>query len=200
MAGVIEGAKAAVIAQLIALAGEIAVAAAGSVLTFRLSDAAGLAATALTRITVREILDDLKRQLIVVAEQLLAGVRNCSAGSAHRTSRRTAGTGSRCWLAAVTRHLNSGKPAPRRSPEPLRASPRTGNSPASHAHASTWTAPAPECPLPAAGQPQHADPAQPVHSRHTPGIKLPRRGPERFSNAITGSSGRTWAFPAVTPP
>ena len=73
MAGVVEGAKAAVIAQLIALAGEIAAAAAGSVLTFGLSDAAGLAATALTRITVREILDDLERQLIVVAGQLLAG-------------------------------------------------------------------------------------------------------------------------------
>ena len=67
------GAKAAVIAQLIALAGEIAAAAAGSVMTFGLSDAAGLAATALTRITVREILDELERQLIVVAEQLLAG-------------------------------------------------------------------------------------------------------------------------------
>ena len=73
MANVVEGAKAAVIAHLIALAGEIAAAAAGSVMTFGLSDAAGLAATALTRITVREILDELERQLIVVAEQLLAG-------------------------------------------------------------------------------------------------------------------------------
>ena len=73
MADAVEGAKAAVIAQLIALAGEIAAAAAGSVMTFGLSDATGLAATALTRITVREILDELERQLIVVAEQLLAG-------------------------------------------------------------------------------------------------------------------------------
>ena len=73
MADVAEGAKAAVIAQLIALAGEIAAAAARSVMTFGLSDAVGLAATALTRITVREILDELERQLIVVAEQLLAG-------------------------------------------------------------------------------------------------------------------------------
>jgi collagen type III alpha len=73
MADIVEGAKVAVIAQLAVLAGEIAAAAAASVVTFGLSDAAGLAATALTRITVREILDELERQLVSAAGQVLAG-------------------------------------------------------------------------------------------------------------------------------
>jgi hypothetical protein len=67
---VVEGAKAAVVAQLVVLAGEIAAAAAASIFTFGLSDAAGLAATALTRITVQQILDELERQVISLAEML----------------------------------------------------------------------------------------------------------------------------------
>jgi hypothetical protein len=59
----VEVAKAAVIAQLVALAAEIAAAAAASVVTFGLSDAADVAATAVTRITVRGILDELEKQV-----------------------------------------------------------------------------------------------------------------------------------------
>jgi hypothetical protein len=59
----VEVAKAAVIAQLVALAAEIAAAAAASVVTFGLSNAADLAATAATRITVRAILDELEQQV-----------------------------------------------------------------------------------------------------------------------------------------
>jgi hypothetical protein len=70
---VVEGAKIAVVAQLAALAAEIAAAAAASILTFGLSDAAGLAATALTRITVEQILDELERQVISLVEGLAAG-------------------------------------------------------------------------------------------------------------------------------
>lgn len=73
MAGIVTGAKIAVIAQLTALAAEIATAAAASVVTFGLSDAAGLAVTAVTRVTVRELLDELERQLVSAAGQLLAG-------------------------------------------------------------------------------------------------------------------------------
>jgi uncharacterized protein YukE len=70
---VVEGAKIAVVAQLAALAVEIAAAAAASIVTFGLSDAAGLAATALTRITVEQILDELERQVISLVEALAAG-------------------------------------------------------------------------------------------------------------------------------
>lgn len=73
MADIVEGAKAAVIAQLVALAAEIAAAAAASVVTFGLSDAAGMAATALTRITVQEILDELEHQLVSAVGQVVAG-------------------------------------------------------------------------------------------------------------------------------
>jgi len=72
IAVVVEGAKIAVVAQLAALAAEIAAAAAASIFTFGLSDAAGLAATALTRITVEQILDELERQVISFAEMLVA--------------------------------------------------------------------------------------------------------------------------------
>jgi hypothetical protein len=67
---VVEGAKVAVVAQLAALAVEITAAAAASIFTFGLSDAAGLAATALTRITVQEILDELENQVVSLAEGL----------------------------------------------------------------------------------------------------------------------------------
>jgi hypothetical protein len=67
---IVEGAKIAVVAQLAALAAEIAAAAAASIFTLGLSDAAGLAATALTRITVQQILDELERQVISLAEGL----------------------------------------------------------------------------------------------------------------------------------
>jgi hypothetical protein len=67
---VVEGAKIAVVAQLAALAAEIAAAAAATIFTFGLSDAAGLAATALTRITVEQILDELERRVISLAEGL----------------------------------------------------------------------------------------------------------------------------------
>jgi hypothetical protein len=67
---VVEGAKIAVVAQLAALAAEIAAAAAASIFTFGLSDAAGLAATALTRVTVQQVLDALERQVISLAEGL----------------------------------------------------------------------------------------------------------------------------------
>jgi collagen type III alpha len=73
MADIVEGAKVAVGAQVTALAAEITAAAAASIVTFGISDAAGLAATAVTRITVREILDALERGLISMAEQLAAG-------------------------------------------------------------------------------------------------------------------------------
>ena len=72
MAEVVAGAKGAVIAQLIALAAEITTAVAASVVTFGLSDAAGLAATALTKVTVQEILNELERQVVSLAEQLIA--------------------------------------------------------------------------------------------------------------------------------
>jgi hypothetical protein len=71
IAVVVEGAKVAVVAQLAALAAEITAAAAASIFTFGLSDAAGLAATALTRITVEQILDELERQVISYAEMLI---------------------------------------------------------------------------------------------------------------------------------
>jgi collagen type III alpha len=73
IADVIEGAKIAVIAQLAALAAEIAAAAAASIVTFGLSDAAGLAATALTKITLQEILDEMEAQVIKLAEGVLFG-------------------------------------------------------------------------------------------------------------------------------
>jgi len=78
IAAVVEGAKIAVVAQLAALAAEIAAAAAASIFTFGLSDAAGLAATALTRITVEQLLDELERAVIGYAETLIA----CEAVSA----------------------------------------------------------------------------------------------------------------------
>ncbi len=67
---VVEGAKIAVVGQLAALAAEIAAAAAATIFTFGLSDAVGLAATALTRISVQEILDELENQVIALAEGL----------------------------------------------------------------------------------------------------------------------------------
>jgi hypothetical protein len=71
IAMLVEGAKIAVVAQLAELAAEIAAAAAASVFTFGLSDAAGLAATALTRITVEQVLDELERQVVSYAEMLV---------------------------------------------------------------------------------------------------------------------------------
>ncbi|WP_246235331.1 toxin glutamine deamidase domain-containing protein [Streptomyces boluensis] len=59
--------KVAVIVQLIALAVQIIAAAAASVVTFGLSNAASLATTAITRVTVRQILDTLKDALIEAA-------------------------------------------------------------------------------------------------------------------------------------
>ncbi|MDI3420749.1 toxin glutamine deamidase domain-containing protein [Streptomyces luteolus] len=56
--------KIAVIVQLIALAIQIIAAAAASIVTFGLSNAASMAATAITRITVRQILDALKDALV----------------------------------------------------------------------------------------------------------------------------------------
>ncbi|MDI3407178.1 toxin glutamine deamidase domain-containing protein [Streptomyces cavernicola] len=56
--------KIAVIVQLIALAVQIIAAAAASVVTFGLSNAASMAATAITRVTVRQILDTLKDALV----------------------------------------------------------------------------------------------------------------------------------------
>lgn len=60
----VEFAKYAVIVQLIALAIQIAAAAAASVVTFGLSAAAGMAATQITRLAVRRILDALKDALM----------------------------------------------------------------------------------------------------------------------------------------
>ncbi|WP_304364557.1 toxin glutamine deamidase domain-containing protein [Streptomyces sp. Wb2n-11] len=60
----VEFAKYAVIVQLIALAVQIAAAAAASVVTFGLSAAAGMAATQVTRLAVRRILDALKDALM----------------------------------------------------------------------------------------------------------------------------------------
>jgi uncharacterized protein YukE len=74
IADVIEGAKLAVIAQLTALAFEIAAAAAESVVTFGISDALGLAATQVTRITVEQIIDEMESQVIKLAEGILFGV------------------------------------------------------------------------------------------------------------------------------
>jgi hypothetical protein len=71
MADIVEGAKIAVVGQLAALAIEIGSAAAGTILTLGLSDAAGLAATALTKITVQEILDGLERGVISAAEGIV---------------------------------------------------------------------------------------------------------------------------------
>jgi uncharacterized protein YukE len=71
IAAVVEGAKIAVIGQLGFLAGEIAVAAAGTIFTLGLSDAAGLAATALTKITLQQILDQMERQVVRLAEGVL---------------------------------------------------------------------------------------------------------------------------------
>jgi len=73
IATVVEGAKIAVIGQLVALAAEIAAAAAASIFTFGLSDAAGLAATALTKITLQQILNEMERQVIRLAEGVLVG-------------------------------------------------------------------------------------------------------------------------------
>ncbi|MGX1886341.1 toxin glutamine deamidase domain-containing protein [Streptomyces sp. NPDC055287] len=60
----VEFAKYAVIVQLIALAIQIAAAAAASIVTFGLSAAAGMAATQITRLAVRRILDALKDALM----------------------------------------------------------------------------------------------------------------------------------------
>lgn len=64
LALVVEGAKAAVVIQLGVLAGELAAAAASSIVTFGLSDAAALAATQLTRVAVSDILREAEQQLI----------------------------------------------------------------------------------------------------------------------------------------
>ncbi|MCL2582817.1 MAG: hypothetical protein FWE35_10210 [Streptosporangiales bacterium] len=71
LAGVVVAAKTAVIVQLAELAAEVASAAAASVVTFGISDAAGLAATALTRIAVRDILKELEKQAGKFVEQML---------------------------------------------------------------------------------------------------------------------------------
>jgi hypothetical protein len=71
IADLVEGAKIAVIGQLAALATELAAAAAGTVLTLGFSDAAGAVATALTRITVQQILDELERGVITAAEGIV---------------------------------------------------------------------------------------------------------------------------------
>ncbi|MET9516899.1 toxin glutamine deamidase domain-containing protein [Streptomyces sp. NPDC002994] len=63
-ATLVEFAKYAVIVQLFALAFQIAAAAAASIVTFGLSAAAGMAATQLTRVAVRRILDALKDALM----------------------------------------------------------------------------------------------------------------------------------------
>jgi uncharacterized protein YukE len=73
IADVVEGAKIAVIAQLAALAAEIAAAAAATIFTFGLSDALGLAATAVTKITLQQILDEMERQIIKFAEMVVVG-------------------------------------------------------------------------------------------------------------------------------
>jgi hypothetical protein len=73
IADVVEGAKIAVIAQLVFLAGEIAAAAAATIFTFGISDALGLAATAATRITVQGILDELENQAVKFAEMVAMG-------------------------------------------------------------------------------------------------------------------------------
>lgn len=73
IADVVEGAKIAVVAQLGFLAGEIATAAAASIFTFGLSDALGLAATAVTRITVQQVLDEMERQVIKFVEFVAVG-------------------------------------------------------------------------------------------------------------------------------
>lgn len=64
LALVVEGAKAAVVVQLGVLAGELAAAAASSIVTFGLSDAAALAATQLTRVAVSDILREAEHQLV----------------------------------------------------------------------------------------------------------------------------------------
>jgi hypothetical protein len=64
LALVVEGAKAAVVVQLGVLAGELAAAAASSIVTFGLSDAAALAATQLTRVAVSDILREAEEQLL----------------------------------------------------------------------------------------------------------------------------------------
>jgi hypothetical protein len=71
MADIVEGAKIAVVAQLAALATELAAAAAGTILTLGISDAAGAAATAVTRITVQQLLDELERGVISAAEGIV---------------------------------------------------------------------------------------------------------------------------------
>jgi hypothetical protein len=73
IADVVEGAKIAVIAQLVFLAGEIAAAAAATIFTFGISDALGLAATAATKITVQGILDELEDQVVKFAEMVAVG-------------------------------------------------------------------------------------------------------------------------------
>lgn len=73
IADVVTGAKLAVIGQIGWLAAEIAAAAAASLLTFGLSDAAGLAATTVTKITLQQILDGMERQVIKLAEGVLVG-------------------------------------------------------------------------------------------------------------------------------
>lgn len=73
IAAVVVGMKGAVIAQLIALAAEIASAAAASVVTFGISDALGLAATAATRLSVKEIIDEAEKQIGKMIEQMAVG-------------------------------------------------------------------------------------------------------------------------------
>jgi hypothetical protein len=73
IAAVVVGMKGAVIAQLVALAAEVAAAAAASVVTFGISDAAGLAATAATRFAVREIIGEAKTQVLKMIRQLVIG-------------------------------------------------------------------------------------------------------------------------------
>lgn len=73
IADAVEGAKNAVIGQLTFLAGEIASAAAATVLTLGLSDALELGVTQATRITVGQIISALARQVAKLAEGILSG-------------------------------------------------------------------------------------------------------------------------------
>ncbi|WP_138899442.1 hypothetical protein, partial [Streptomyces chryseus] len=68
---IVEFAKYAIIVQLIALAIQIAAAAAASIVTFGLSAAAGMAATQITRLAVRRILDALKDALIQAVIEMM---------------------------------------------------------------------------------------------------------------------------------
>jgi hypothetical protein len=73
IAAVVEGAKLAVIAQLSWLAGQLAFAAAGTIVTLGWSDALDLAATTVTKITLQQILDEMGRQATKIATGVAVG-------------------------------------------------------------------------------------------------------------------------------